>query len=121
MTDLHHVDTRHESVHSRLEAWGKWVLPRETAWKTLPMFRLYRPPPQWEPADPVLPTNGLECLEIERIVSQIPERPRLVLRYVYVFSWIPIGAVRRECGTTTAGVSVLLDDGRDMVKNKIKR
>ena len=121
MIDLHHIDARHDAINIRLEQWARWVTVRPQAWKTLPMWRLYKPPPQWEPRELRVELNTLECHEIERIVSHLPEKHRHALRWFYVYPYISDSRIRRELGETRAGLVDLLHRSRSMVVNRLKQ
>lgn len=119
MINLHHIDARHDAVNIRLESWARWVQVRPQPWKSQPMFRLYKPPPQWEPRELKVEANPIECMEIERIVAQLPDRHRHALRWFYVYPYISDSRIRREVAETRQGLYQLLADSRDMVKNRL--
>ena len=119
--DFSRIDARHDAVNLRLEAWARWVAVRPQAWKMQPMFRLYKPPPQWEPREIRVELNTLECHEIEKIVSRLPDKHRFVLRWAYVFPFIFISKVSKHLGVPQSGLAELVSDARDMVKNRLKQ
>lgn len=123
MIDLHHIDARHDAINIRLEQWARWVTVRPQAWKMQPMFRSYRAPRQYayETADIKVAPNTLECHEIERIVSHLPEKHRHALRWFYVYPYISDSRIRRELGETRAGLVDLLHRSRSMVVNRLKQ
>lgn len=84
------------------------------------MFRLYKAPPQWEPRELKVESNPIECMEIERIVAQLPDRNRHALRWFYVYPYISDSRIRREVAETRQGLYQLLADSRDMVKNRLR-
>ena len=122
MTDYTHIEARHDSVNIRLEQWARWVQVRPQVWKMQPMFRSYRAPRQYayETADIKVALNTLECHEIERIVSHLPDKHRSALRWYYVYPFISDSRIRRELGETRAGLAELLHKGRCMVVNRLR-
>lgn len=122
MTDLSHIPARHDAINQRLEEWARWVTVRPQAWACQPMFRFVKSNArQWE-TDPHIHVeiNTLAAHEIERCVSFLPPVHRSAIRWAYVFSFIPMGKVRRELGVTVDGLGSLIDDARDMLKNRLK-
>lgn len=122
LIDLHHVPARHDEIHRRLEEWARWVRVRPIGWFQQPMFRMYQSKArQWDP-EPHIPVaiNGMDALEVERAVSMLPEKNRTVIRWAYVYGWVPAKKVQRELALTHDGLAVMLRDGRDMVKNRIQ-
>lgn len=91
------------------------------AWGVMPMFRLYKAPKQWE-TDLHIPIelNTLECHEVEKAVSFLPDKHRTALRWCYVHSHVPVNAVRRELGVTRDGLGQLINDARDMLVNRLR-
>ncbi len=122
MTDFANIQPRHDQINVRLEQWARWVKVRSPRWEIQPMFRHYRAPRQYayETQDIPVPINAIDALEIERGVSFLPAKHRDVLRWYYVFHWIHPGIMQRRLALTEGGLSKLLDDSRDMLKNRIK-
>ena len=122
MIDFHHVSARHDEIHARLENWARWVAVRPQTWKSQPMFRNYRSHAwQWHPPEIVIPVNSLEAHEIERAVSHLPEKHRAAIRWVYVFCKVHPNAVQRHLGLTKEALLNTINDGRDMLKNRLKQ
>lgn len=121
MIDLHHVPARHYYINLRLEHWARWVAVRPQPWKASPMFRLYKPPPQWEARELKVEINTLEAHEIEKMVSQLPDKHRSALRWAYVFGHIHHGAIQRKLGVTTQELETLINKARDMLKNRLQQ
>ena len=119
MIDFHHIPARHDAINLRLEQWARWVAVRPQPWKMQPMFRLYKAPPQWEARELKVEINTLEAHEIEKMVSQLPDKPRAALRWAYVYSYIHHGAIQRKLGVTTQELETLINNGRDMLKNRL--
>lgn len=120
MIDLHHIPERHQAIDERLHEWAAWVKDRPNAWKTQPMFRMFRSlARQWHAPEPKREINTLQAHEVERAVCLLPDPYRAVIRWAYVFAYIPDNAVRRQHGLTRAALAETLDKGRDMVKNRI--
>jgi len=121
MTDYNHIPARHDAINLRLESWASWVRVKPVAWAMQPMFRNFRAPKQWE-SDLHVPIqlNTLECHEIERAISFLPPPHRTALRWSYVFSHVPVNAVRKELAVTREGLGQLINDSRDMLVNRLR-
>ncbi len=120
--DLSSIPARHDAVNLRLEQWAQWVSSRPQVWKTQPMFRQYRSHAwQWERPEIKAQINSIEASEIERVVSMLPDKHRAVLRWLYVWPWVPVNAIRRQLGLTMADLSQMAPDARDMVINRLKQ
>jgi len=118
--DFSSIPTRQDSIHIRLEQWGRWVRVRPTGGNVAPMFRLYRSKArQWEM--PVLHAEAspADNLEIERAVRWLPEPFRTILRWAYCYPWVPVSAIMREAACSRQDVADKLVQARDMVKNLI--
>jgi hypothetical protein len=75
---------------------------------------------QWEENPHIrVEINGLQALEVERVVSKLPDKYREIIRWCYVWPWVPVGKMRRELALTLDGVVQTLDGSRDMVKNNL--
>ena len=122
MTDLFRIAPRHEAIDERLCEWSRWVRVRPQAWATQPMFRYAKSNSrQWE-IDPVIPVtiNSIAAHEVEKAVARLPEKNRTAIRWCYVFFHIHDARVRAELGVTQDGLANLINDGRDMLKNRLK-
>jgi len=121
MIDLNHIPARHEAINLRLEEWARWVRVRPQAWVMQPMFRYAKSNTrQWE-TDPHIHVeiNTLDAHEVEKTVAGLPDKHRTALRWCYVFAFIPVGKVQRELGLTRAALGQLLNDARDMMRNRL--
>lgn len=121
MIDIHNIPERHEVINQRLEEWGRWVRVSNHGWFTAPMFRMYQSKArQWDENPHIrVEVNGLQALEIERVVSRLPEKHRAVIRWVHVWPWIHVSKVKRELALTDEALAQMIDDSRDMMKNKL--
>jgi hypothetical protein len=120
--DFSRVEPRHDAINLRLEHWARWVTVKPRPWKSQPMFRLYKPPPQWEPRELRVELNTIECHEVEKVVSYwLPEKNRDALRWAYVFPFISDSKIRRELAVTREGLQELIDNGRTMVANRLRQ
>lgn len=120
--DFCRVQPRHKDIDNTLNEWSQWVMPRHRLWGTSPMFLGYQSKArQWETPELKTPLNVLQCVETEKAVSTLPEKHRTALRWVYVYYWVPVSAVRRELGVTKADLADLIDQARDMISNKLGR
>lgn len=116
--DFFLVEDRHLEVHARLEAWARWVRVRPHGWQVAPMFRQYRSKAwQWERPEPKAAVNVPEAVEMEKAVSQLPEKHREAIRWCYVFTGHP-AAVSRNLGVSRQGLLDLIHAGRSMLKNR---
>ena len=116
--DYFAVPERHLEIHRRLEAWARWVRVRPQGWQTSPMFRQYRSKAwQWERPTIPDPVNVPEAVEMEKAVSQLPEKHREAVRWCYVFAGPP-GAVARRLGVSKQGLQDLVSIGRTMLVNR---
>lgn len=119
--DLNHVHPRHDEIDARLNEWARWVKVRPATLGSMPMWRFYRAPKQWESdLELRIEINTIDASEIERAVSFLPAKHKTAIRWFYVFSHVPIGRVRRDVGVSNEGLKSLIDDGRDMLKNRLK-
>lgn len=118
--DFSRIPARHDAINVRLEHWARWVAVRPQPWKTQPMFRQYRAPRQYayETADIKVPPNTLECHEVERAVAFLPDKNRAAVRWFYVYRHDP-SAMARHLAVSTAGLLKLVEDARDMLKNRL--
>lgn len=118
--DFSRVDARHDAINLRLEHWAIWVSVRPQPWKTHPMFRQYRSHAwQWHMPEIKIQINTLECHEIERAVSFLPDKHRAAVRWNYVFRKDP-SAMARTLAVSNAGLLKLVEEARDMLKNRLR-
>ena len=120
--DLNHIQPRHDEINIRLEQWAKWVRVRPQQWFVAPMFRGYISKARLWDIDPYIPVqiNTLEAHETEKCVSFLPCKHRDAIRWWYVFPFVHEARVRVELAVTRDGLVSLLDQGRDMVKNRLR-
>jgi len=121
MTDFSTIAQRHESINLRLEEWARWVRVNPRVWPIQPMFRSYQSKArQWE-IDPVIrvEVDAIAAMEIEKAVSMMPDKHRTVLRWVYVWPWVPDRVVRQEVGATRSALEQLITSARDMLQNRM--
>ena len=86
------------------------------------MFRQYRSHAwQWERPEIKAQINTIEASETERAVSTLPEQHRTVIRWLYVWPWVPVNAVQRSLGLTRAELAAVADKGRDMVIDRLRQ
>lgn len=116
--DFHLVRDDHLAVHARLEAWARWVRVRPHGWQMSPMFRMYQSKArQWHQPEVREAVNIPEAVEVEKIVSLLPEKNRDALRWSYVFPGNP-AAMARRLGVSLNGLRDLVERGRTMVVNR---
>jgi DNA-directed RNA polymerase specialized sigma24 family protein len=112
------VQDGHLAIHRRLEAWASWVRVRPHGWQVAPMFRQYRSNAwQWERPELKASVNIPEAVEMEKAVSQLPEKHREAIRWVYVFGGGPL-VMARKLAVTKHGLMDLVHGGRAMLKNR---
>lgn len=117
--DFFIVRPEHERIDAKLHQWAAWVRVRPHGWQVAPMFRQYRSKAwQWERPEPKPAVNIPEAVEMEKAVSQLPEKHREAVRWVYVFGGSPV-AMARELGVSKGGLLDLIQAGRTMIKNKV--
>ena len=120
--DFSRIPARHDAINLRLEHWGQWVSVRPQAWKVQPMFRQYRSHAwQWHMPEIKAQINTIEASETERVVSMLPEQHRTVIRWLYVWPWVPVNAVRRDLGLTRVELASMAVDARDMVIDRLRQ
>ena len=85
-----------------------------------PMFRGYVPY-LYPEVIASIPIDTLRALATERAVARVPRPHDDVLRWAYVFPYIPVHKVRRQIGLTDAGLFSMLDDARSMAMNISRR
>ena len=75
---------------------------------------------QWEESPAIHESlNTLECHEIERAVSHLPEPHRAAIRLVYVHSGLHFSAMLRKLKVQPEALVQLVNDGRDRLKNRL--
>jgi len=76
---------------------------------------------QWEVDPPIhIEINALAAHEIEKAVSALPDKNRTAIRWVYVFSYIHDARIRAALGLTREALCKAIDDGRDMLINRLR-
>ena len=121
--DFAHIPARHDAVDLRLTEWARWVRVSPQRWATQPMFRGYQSKARhWELSPEIkVAVNTIAAHEIEKVVSMLPDRHRTALRWHYVWPALHINAVQRELGATREALLALVNDGRDMVINRLRQ
>lgn len=118
--DYSHVPDRQLEIHQRLERWARWVTPRHNGWHTHPMWKEYRSNSwQWHYLELKEPLDVLEAVDTEKTISKLPEKHRTAIRWNYVFKDGPL-KMSRYLGVSREGLLLLVQDGRDMVKNRLQ-
>ena len=122
MNPLSHIAQRHEAVDARLTEWSRWVRVKPQGWSVQPMFRGYQSKARHWDIEPHIPLtiNTIAAHEVEKVVSQLPERHRTALRWAYVWPGLHVNAVQRALGVTQDALGALLTDGMDMVANRLR-
>ena len=82
------------------------------------MFRQYRSHAwQWERPTVRDAVNVPEAVEMEKAVSQLPEKHRTAIRWSYVFPGSPL-KMARELAVSKEGLLLLEQQGRTMLVNR---
>jgi DNA-directed RNA polymerase specialized sigma24 family protein len=116
--DFFIVQDGHLAIHRRLEAWASWVRVRPHGWQVAPMFRQAQSNwRQWHAPELRVQPNIPEAVEMEKAVSQLPEKHREAIRWVYVFGGGPL-VMARKLAVTKQGLMDLVHGGRAMLKNR---
>lgn len=116
LVDYAHVPTHQGDIHERLINWARWCRPNHTN-AVLPMFRHYRPYlyPERECSTPI---DSKDAVEVQKCMAHIPEKQRYAIGWCYVIRSNPARAAR-DLGVSTQGLMDLINQGRDMVKNRL--
>jgi DNA-directed RNA polymerase specialized sigma24 family protein len=105
-------------VHESLQNWARWVRVRPHGWQVSPMFRQYRSHAwQWERPAIADPVDVIGAVEMEKAVSQLPEKHRTAIRWSYVMCSHP-ARMARELGVTKQGLMDLVNTARLMLRNR---
>jgi DNA-directed RNA polymerase specialized sigma24 family protein len=116
--DFHLVRDEHLGIHQALENWARWVRVRPHGWQVSPMFAQYRSNwRQWHVPEIRDAVNIPEAVEMEKLVSQLPEKHRFAIRWNYVFRGNP-AQMARFLGVTLGGLGDLVSGGRTMLRNR---
>lgn len=116
--DFHAVPDGQLAIHQALENWSRWVRVRPHGWQISPMFAQYRSNwRQWHV--PVIreSMNIPEAVEMEKAVSQLPEKHRHAARWAYVFCGKP-QRMARFLGVSNEGLRELVVQARTMLRNR---
>lgn len=114
--DFAHVPSHQHEVDERLINWARWCRPNHRA-SVLPMFRLYKPYlyPERGASSPI---DSKEAVEVQKCMAYLPEKHRYAVGWCYVIRSNPARAAR-DLGVSTQGLMDLINQGRDMVKNRL--
>lgn len=116
--DFHLIADEHLGIHADLENWSRWVRVRPHGWQVSPMFRQYRSHAwQWHERTPKADINLPLAVEMEKLVSGLPEKHRAAIRWSYVFGGHP-ARMARELAVSKQGLADLVSAGRTMLKNR---
>lgn len=121
--DMDRVKFIHEAVHERLINWARWCSGGRGGAGSSPMFRHYRAPRYQNATDHVhIPVDGLDAVQIEKVVGQLPDKHRDSLRYFYVYSHcgMSIWQAIRALGVQRDTLVKLIHDARSMLKNRLE-
>lgn len=114
---IERVPEAHQAVDAELRNWGRWACSESRPDTTSPMFRLFRASHARGAYGAPTPAPAVEshkALRIERVVRELPELHRQVIRGWYVVQARP-HQLCRVLGVRPDTLARLLDDGRSMV------
>ena len=118
--DFAQVETKHASIHARLENWGMWCQPGRGFGDSSPMFRLYRSDAIARWGHPISDRPIVDKLDAQRIakgVAALPEPHMRSIQWYYVKPCSPQKACRM-LATNQAGLARLVSDARTMLINR---
>lgn len=116
--DFSHVPSHQDAIHDRLINWARWCQSGAGRGKVLPMFQGYRDN-YWEiPAAKASPINVPDAVMVQKTMAHVPEKHRLSVQWCYVYRNSPM-RVCQALGVSRDGLMRLINDGRDMVKNRL--
>ena len=120
MKDISAVPQHQMKMHERLENWRRYVSTGTRTWFVQPMFKFAKTPKTREEDLHVpIPIDTVDGHILEKAVSALPEKHRAVIRWYYVFPYIPENKIRRECGLTREMLAQIAIDARNMLHNRI--
>jgi hypothetical protein len=116
--DFHHVEEKHNAIHSALLNWSRWVTVRHNIGHVHPMWAKSRSN-AWQWHQPVQreSTNSIEAQRMEKLVQGLPDPHRNAIRWAYVYRTKPVVACR-VIGTSYEGLAQFVRDGRQMLCNR---
>ena len=103
--DFHHVEEKHNAIHSALLNWSRWVSVRHNIGHVHPMWAKSRA------------TNALDAQAMEKLVQGLPDPHKHAIRWAYVYRTSPAAACR-NMGTSHEGLAQFVRDGRQMLCNR---
>ena len=80
------------------------------------MFQMYKSMArQWEM--PVLVVYGsyIDHMKMEKAVSKLPEKHRTLIRWAYVYPWVPVHRVTHHLAINRRAMGLMLVEARDML------
>lgn len=116
--DYNHVPERQSAIHDRLVNWARWCSGGGGGASVLPMFRGYRDNYFELPGAAQSPINAPEAVEVQKTMAHLPEKHRTAVQWCYVYRNNPVRMCQR-LGVSRQGLLDLVDEGRDMVKNRL--
>ena len=116
--DFHHVEEKHNAIHSALLNWSRWVSVRHNIGHVHPMWAKSRSN-AWQWHQPIQrdATNALDAQRMEKLVQGLPDPHKQAIRWAYVYRTSPAAACR-NMGTTHEGLAQFVRDGRQMLCNR---
>ena len=118
--DFHAVSDQHLAIHARLNNWAMWVRTQPlTGWASSPMWRQVKSlTRQWHAPEYRENCDLLDAVEMERMVRMLPRGHRDAVRWCYVYGGQP-GKAARLIGVSKDMLRKLVEDGRQMLKNRV--
>lgn len=117
IVDFNRVPADQLEIHDRLINWAKWARGSRGS-NVHPMFRQYRND-YWEPAAPQSYSDTLDAVKVQKVMKDVPEKHRIAVQWCYIARSNPTKACK-DLGVSKAGLMELIDDGRAMIRNRLK-
>lgn len=116
--DAHTVRSEHLAIHDQLLNWARVVRVHAQTMAPPPMFRHYRCDGGWGDDAPAVPLDLLGGWQMERSVSNLPDKHREAIRWHYVRPWLNPYSQARRLAVTQIGLIDLVHQARAMLKNR---
>lgn len=117
--DLHEVPLRQVQLHDRLRLNWTAYCHGSNAPQVSPMFRDYRPERElvYNPPEPKRDADLLDGARLNKAITALPEKHRHSLQWFYIKPCHPRHP-RKALGVTLEGLHKLVQDARDMLRNR---
>ncbi len=113
------VMPEHEAIHARLENWERWSKDKFHYKHCASAEWRYRSPPNDDDRQPRIIWDSLDADVIHRLICGLPYKHRRMLSMWYITKPSAI-VIRKSLGLTRDGAVKMINDARQMLKNKAK-